>query len=85
MELLQLPEELLALCCSFADPMTSRALRLVCRRISPLATSRLFSRIYLEPTVASAAKVRHVLEHEKLRALVQTVTIRTSIDREHNI
>lgn len=85
MELLDLPDELLGLCCLHTDISTARALRLTCRRILPSATQRLFSRVYLEPTVASAAKARSLLEDERLRALVQTIAIKTSIDRDHNI
>lgn len=85
MEILDLPDELIGLCCSSADMQTARALRLTCHRIDPLATRRLFSRMCLEPTVESACKARKILDDQKLRALVHTIAIKTSIDRDNNI
>lgn len=78
MNLLDLPDELLDLCCS-SDVQVAQTLRLTCRRISPIATKRLFSKVHLLPTTTSANKARAILEDDKLNALVKTVSIRASL------
>lgn len=78
MSFLDLPDELLELCCS-SDVQVARALRLTCRRISPIATKRLFSHVRLLPTTTSAKKARAILEDERLNALVKTISIRASL------
>lgn len=78
MNLLDLPDELLEFCCS-SDVQVAQTLSLTCRRISPIATKRLFSHLHLLPTTASAKKARAILEDDKLNALVKTISIRASL------
>jgi hypothetical protein len=56
-----------------------RNLRLTSKRISPIATKQLFSRLHLYPTKSSAQTIRAVLDHERLNPLVNTLSLQTSI------
>lgn len=79
MQLLDLPNELLSLCCDQADIFAAKALRLTCRRFTPLVNKRLFSRLHLLPTAASARKTRAVLEDDRFQPLVTTISIQASL------
>ncbi|KAM0700435.1 hypothetical protein Q7P35_012156 [Cladosporium inversicolor] len=83
MNLLDLPEELLFLCCQHADISATRALRLTCKRMIRIATKGLFAHVHLLPTTASANKARVILENEDLMPLVTTISIRASLEN-HN-
>ena len=84
MQLLDLPDELLVLCCEQLDMFATRALRLTCKRMMPMASKRLFSHLHLLPTTESANKARAVLENKALMPLVTTILIKTSPeDVEH--
>lgn len=100
MELLDLPDELLDLCCAQITQLPDvanewgevetpsaeisnaafRSLRLTCKRLSPIATKRLFSHVHLLPTRASALKTRSIVESPGLVPLVNTVSIQPSLD-----
>ena len=80
MQLLDLPEELLALCCDHIDMLAAKAFRLTCKRMMPMATRRLFSHVHLLPTADSANKARAILGNEVLMPLVTTISIKTSLD-----
>lgn len=80
MQLFDLPDELLVLCCEQADMLSARALRLTCKRLVPLATKRLFSHVHLLPTTESAKKARAILEDKELMPLLTTVSIVTSLE-----
>jgi len=98
MQLLDLPDELLDICCSRIDELTEpfdeeahptadqinlealRSLRLTCRRISPLASKQLFSRLSLLPTKSSAVKARSILEESRLSPLVKTICLSASLN-----
>lgn len=85
MHLLDLPDELLVLCCEQVDMFATRALRLTCKRMMPMATGRLFSHVHLLPTTDSANKARTILENKELMPLVTTISIQTSLeDVEHH-
>lgn len=83
MNLLNLPEELLVLCCEHTDTSATRALRLTCKRTLPIATKGLFSHVHLLPTTDSANKARAILENEDLMPLVTTISTRASLEN-HN-
>jgi hypothetical protein len=84
MQLLDLPDELLVLCCNQLDMFATQAFRLTSKRMVPMATKRLFSRIHLLPTTESANKARAILENKDLMPLVTTVSIKTSLEEtEH--
>jgi hypothetical protein len=78
MHFLELPEELIVLCCEHIDLFAGRALRLTCKRIIPIATKNLFSHVHLLPTTQSAKKARAILENEDLMPLVTTISIKAS-------
>ncbi|KAM0717023.1 hypothetical protein Q7P37_006875 [Cladosporium fusiforme] len=100
MQLLDLPTELLGLCCdqlvrcpdlldeweeirqtSAQIRQTNlRALRLTCKDLSHLATTRLFSHVYLLPTKESARKARSILEDQRLNPLVCAISVKASLD-----
>ena len=80
MQLLDLPEELLALCCDHIDIFATKAFRLTCKRTMPMATRRLFSHVHLLPTTESANKARAILENKELMPLVTSISIKTSIE-----
>ena len=80
MPLLNLPDELLVLCCDHVDIFATRALRLTCKRMMSMSTERLFSHVHLVPTTESAKKARAILEHKDFMPLVTTISIKTSID-----
>jgi hypothetical protein len=80
MPLLDLPDELLLLCCEQTDMLAARALRLSCKRLAPLFTKRLFSHFHLLPTTDSANKARSILENRDLMPLVTTISIKASLD-----
>lgn len=102
MNLLDLPDELLTICCAqiaqcpeewedeedhrqtYAQFASSQFqnLRLTCKRLSPIATKQLFSRLNLLPTKASAQKARTVLEDERMNPLVHTISLRASLCRD---
>jgi hypothetical protein len=77
---LELPEELIALCCKHIDSFTARALRLTCKRLTPIATKNLLSHVHLLPTTESAKKARAILENEKLMPFVTVVSIKSSLE-----
>jgi hypothetical protein len=97
MQLFDLPDELLDLCCYHIDRSKSQLnadeedtsaqdnseahqnLRLTCKRISPVATKHLFSRLHLLPTKDSALKARAVLDDEHLNLLVTTIYTQASL------
>ena len=79
MHFLKLPEELIVLCCEHIDSSTARALRLTCKRTTPVATKNLFSHVHLLPTTQSAKKARAILENEDLMPLVTTISIKASL------
>ena len=84
MQILDLPDELLVLCCEHVDMLAIRALRLTCKRTVPMATKRLFSHVHLVPTTDSANKARNILEIKDLMPLVTTISIKTSLEEiEH--
>jgi hypothetical protein len=56
-----------------------RSLRLASKRISPLATKHLFSRVHLFPTKSSAQRARAILDNERLNPLVNTLSLQTSM------
>jgi hypothetical protein len=62
-----------------------RNLRLTSRRISPIATKRLFSRLHLLPTKRSAQRARAIIDDGRLNSLVNTLSVHTSMfdDRRH--
>lgn len=78
MHFLDLPEELIALCCKHIDLFTAHALRLTCKRMVPIATKTLFSHVHLLPTTESTKKARAILENENLIPLVTVVSIKAS-------
>jgi hypothetical protein len=80
MHLLDLPDELLLLCCEQTDMLAARALRLSCKRLAPLVTKRLFSHVHLLPTTDSANKARSILENKDLMPFVTTISIKASLD-----
>jgi hypothetical protein len=80
MHFLELPEELIALCCKHIDSFTARALRLTCKRLTPIATKNLLSHVHLLPTTESAKKARAILENEKLMPFVTVVSIKSSLE-----
>lgn len=77
MHLLDLPDELLEVCCATGDP---KALRLTCRRLTPLATKQLFAHAILQASAESANKLRAILRDEHLAPLVTSLEIRTTMD-----
>lgn len=77
MRLHELPEEILDLCCRFADKPTLRALRLSSQKWRPSATKRLFQHIELLPTEVSAARCQRILE-SSLNSSVSSVRFHTS-------
>lgn len=102
MHLLELPDEVLTICCAqlaecpdewededdyrrtyaqFASTQFQN-LRLTCKRLSPIATKLLFSRLYILPTKSSAQKARKVLEDERMNPLVHTISLRASLCRD---
>lgn len=80
MQLFDLPDELLVLCCEHADMLAARALRSSCKRLVPLATKRLFSHVHLLPTTESAKKARAILEDKELMPLVTSISIQASLE-----
>lgn len=97
MQLLDLPDELLEICCSRIDELTEpidedaypsadqinlealRNLRLTCKRISPLVSKHLFSRLILRPEKSNALKARAVLDDARLNPLVNTIYLQASL------
>jgi hypothetical protein len=79
MHFLELPEELIALCCKHIDLFTARALRLTCKRMTPIATKNLLSHVHLLPTTESAKKARAILTNDNLMPLVTVVSIKASL------
>lgn len=80
MHLFDLPDELLVLCCEQIDVVDARALRLTCKRLTPLTNKYLFSHVYLLPTTDSAKKAREILNSKDLSSLVTTISIKPSLD-----
>lgn len=80
MRLLDLPDELLVLCCDQVDTLAAKALRLSCTRFASLTSKRLYSRLQLLPTAASARKARAVLEDGRLNSLVTAISIQASLE-----
>lgn len=80
MNLFDLPDELLVLCCEHTDMLAARALRSTCKRFVPLATKRLFSHVHLLPTTESAKKARAILEDRELMPLVTSISIQASLE-----
>ncbi|WPG97372.1 Hypothetical protein R9X50_00014700 [Acrodontium crateriforme] len=80
MKILELPEEILDLCCCFADKPTLCALRQTAHQWLPSATKRLFEHLDLRPTEESAARCQSILE-SRLNFAVSSVTFTTS-DRD---
>lgn len=100
MQLLDLPSELLGLCCdqlircpdvldewgeieatsAHIRQTNLKALRLTCKQLEHIATTRLFADLYLLPTNESAKKLRHILEDQRLSQLVYSLSIRASLE-----
>ena len=100
MQLLDLPDELLEICCSRIDELTEpidedayptaeqinletlRNLRLTCKRISPLVSKHLFSRLVLRPEKGNALKARAILDDARLNPLVHTIYLQASLEND---
>lgn len=88
MNLLDLPEELLVLCCEQIElkPVgirVLRALRLTCKRLESVATKRIFSNLHMAPWTESANKARAILEDKRLMPLVTSISIEASLDDDN--
>lgn len=75
MQLLDLPNEILQLCCPGTD---LDKLRLTCKRFAIMASKPLFAHVRLLPTTQSAAKLQSIIENESLAALVESITLQAS-------
>jgi hypothetical protein len=76
MHLLDLPDEILQLCCPETD---LGKVRLACKRFAILSSKPLFTHISLLPTTKSAEKLRSILSDESLAPLVESLTLQASI------
>lgn len=79
MQLLDLPDEVIGLCCDQTDLISAKTVRLACKRLAPLANKRLFSHLHFLPTTESADNVSAVLEDPRLNRLVTTISIEASL------
>jgi len=80
--MLHLPVELQRQCVEKADFKTLRALRLVDKAISTIASELLFHTVNLLPTDESAAKFFNILEDNTLNSLVRRAIFNTSLNPE---
>lgn len=76
MHLLDLPDEILQLCCPTTD---LAGLRLTCRRFAIISLKPLFSHVHLLPNTRSAKKLQSILNNESLAPLVNGITVQASL------
>ncbi|KAM0723991.1 hypothetical protein Q7P37_000982 [Cladosporium fusiforme] len=80
MHIFDLPDELLVLCSDRIDMFAARALRSTCKRLTPMATKRLFHHLHILPTTESANKARAILGNKDLMPLVTTISMQATLD-----
>jgi len=76
MQLLDLPDEVLQLCCPETD---LDKVRLTCKRLAILSSKLLFAHVRLWPTARSAEKLQCILNDGLLAPLVDSITVQASI------
>lgn len=77
MQLLDLPNEILQICC----PKTGlKKLRLTCKHLAMVASKPLFSHVRLWPTSESAEKLQAILNDSSLARMVNSITLHASLE-----